>query len=141
MTRRRLITTLAILFLGGIIVGRQTAEVEPQYKIVEREVVKTKTVTKYETEQAPIPEACFLAMSSSADLREAVADIDRASAAILDILSEVRLIAASGDYNAANDTETELRQIRSQITDSIAVQVDTGAAFDRAYAQCTKELE
>ena len=137
---RKLIIGLGVVFVVGLIFGRNTAEPDVKYKIVDRPVVKTKVVTKTERVQADIPEACFRALDRVEMLRESVAGIDRASSDMLDILSTVRLVAAGGDYNLANDTETLIRQIRGEITDAVSEQIEGGAAFDLDMATCRKEL-
>lgn len=101
---------LVAVFLIGLVVGIQSGgEPEVRYKVIH----DTETVTKTETVEVtgPPPAECAEVVDIAQDIIGAGRQMDKASAGMLDIMSRLRIAAATGDGNAANDLETELRQL------------------------------
>jgi hypothetical protein len=126
---------LIATFLVGLIIGIQSGgEPETKYKVIH----DTETVTKTETVEVPgpPPSECADVVKYSRDILRAGKQFDKTTAGMLDIMSRLRIAAATGDGNEANDLETELRQLDGKTIGAVETLGTTEALLDAAAAAC-----
>lgn len=102
---------LAVIFSIGVAVGNST---DPDPDVEYRVIHDTETITETETVEVagdPPPE-CMAAANLSKSTLNASQKIDTATSEILEILSQARVIAVTGDVNEANNLENQIRAIQ-----------------------------
>lgn len=138
LTRRATYVILGVVFFAGAFFGQL---VDPNSKDAPatetKTVTKTETVTEYKTktkyEASP---ACLKAGKLATKVEDATNTLDEIKYVMLEVMSNLRIAAVNGDFNAANDLETQLRAADQELTAAIATLADLSEPLSESIKEC-----
>lgn len=133
--------TLFVLIVGYIFGQALSGGTEVKHEVIHD--TKTVTVTETETVEVPatLPDACFDLVKYANTISKAGSAYDTTTAGLLDIMSRLRIAVVESDTNAANDLETELRQLDSTTVTAAESLGESGDLLKTAAKECEAAVQ
>lgn len=126
-----------VAFVVGIVLGNLSdPPPETKWKVLHDTKTVTKTETKVETVQGEAPEECADLAKYARTVLKAANQFDMTAPDMLDIMSRLRKAIVMQSPNAANDLETELRQVDNKTIEAIQTLGQTKQPLVDAASAC-----